>query len=868
MLSLNRRTAASALTVLTTLVCLATPATSSAVTTGAEVVLPPVYGNKAPSVGVVADSQAVAWVKDAYDSVQHSPRYFRYPGRDIADAGVTMRRDDLSLVGTQLTSTTPADGAVAVDLTTGDTTQLRPASYYESRLNIFLAGTGDGWLEKQYQAGYDRIVRTITAGRQSKSYPLPPMDGSPRQAIVRAVASDGDGAVIGASAFDGSASALDYLDFASGTYTSLGQESADAFAMDANTVLWTTAGQLHWLSRTDQSVGSQSLPFSRAGGLALSDGNVAVTLWDGHHWQLWSGPIGGDLQHVSSPLVGWSHVFPADGGDFAVGAGDDAATSGLYRYTPGTTSLGDAIVHFGATAPLGIEASSGRLLAALPTSAHTSTQRSVNASPDDTTVAASAPSTLVASSTNSLPPESSGGHSVRIERKKSGCSVVVQDATTVITRFDVECLAYSAIESGPYLLVTYTSVTDTHGVPDDGYGVVINLNTGEQLRVPETTALSGDLIAYFLRSGEIHVRNIVTGDDRVVRPAGLPADSAPRASGLILQMSGDWLFWSLPDLSDLNNAESKAVNLRTGTTIDVPLTTPSQQGSISEFELVDGAASWIDWNDRSVHLFDLSSGVDQVVGSAHTVYPNRDWLAMTDEFVAWVADDDTTHVLALNGISTDSPRYLGAVAPSAFSPDGDGSSDGYTPQMDASRPLSSWTLAVHSAKTDAVVRTLHGTAADGGVRPMWNGRNKDGKRVPDGTYTWTLTATSPVGQLRDVRGAHSPLTGRIRVDTRAPHADVRVPTVHAGAVKRGFPVRWTSSEVGSRFTVAVQIRSGHTGWSKRKPWRASTSATHARYRSSSAPYAVKHGRTFKFTVWATDVAGNRSKAGSIVVTIP
>ena len=869
--SRHRRSAA-ALSVLAALSVIATPGTSRAVATGAEVVLPPVYGDKAPSVGVVAGTEAVAWVKDAYDSVQHSPRYVVYGRSGTSDAGVTMRRDDLSLVGTQLTSTTPANGAVAVDLTTGDTTQLRPASYYDSGLNVFLAGTGDGWLEKQYQVGYDRIVHTVTAGRLGKTYPLPPMAGSPRQAMVRVPAADAAGAVVGASAFDGSAGALDYLDFASGTYTSMGQESVDAIGMDADTVVWTTAGLLHWLNRTDASTGSQPLPGSRAGGVAINQGNVAVTMWDGHHWQLWSGPLDGAVQQVSSSLVGWSQVFPADGGDFAVGAGDDATTSGLYRYSPGTNALGNAIVNFGASAPLGIEASSGRLLAALPVSAHTSTQRLVSASSNDTTVTASTPSTLVGSSTNPLPPDSSGGHSVRIERKKSGCSVVVQDATAVIARFDVGCLAYSAIESGQRLLITYTSDTDTNGDPNDGYGVVVDLNSGAQVRVPETTAFSGEWIAYYLRSGEIHLRNVVTGDDRVVRPAGLPADSKPRAGGMILRMSGDWLFWSLPDLSDLGNAESKAVNLRTGATIDVPLTTPAQQGSNSEFELVDGAASWIDWNDRSVHVFDLDSGRDQVVGTAHTVYPNRDWLAMTDEFVAWIADDDTTHVLALDGISADPPRDMGgAVAPSAFSPDGDGTADSYRPQIDASRPLSAWTLTVRNAKSDAVVRTLTGSAADGGVRPAWNGRDKAGKRVADGSYMWTLTATSPVGRLRDVHGARSPVTGRVRIDTRAPRAHVTAPTLHASAVKHGFPVRWSSTEAASLFTVSVQIRrheGGHDTWSTRKPWRTLTSAARGRYRSSSAPYAVKHGRTFKFTVWATDAAGNRSKPSALVVTIP
>jgi hypothetical protein len=855
--------------------CVGLPTASNAVTTGSEVVLPGVYGDTLPRVWAVGNAKAFAWVKDAYDDKQKAPLFYNYETGDVARAGVVMQQYDMNMSGAQLSSRTMANGSAAVDVNTGEVTTLR-ASY--ATLQYFLGGTGDGWLDVVYDygVGQDRVARTVLPNRTTTHYLLPKIGGElPDQADMESRAADPSGAVLLAKPYgDRSTGTLAYLDFATGLYTTLAGGSAAVnarVAMNGATVVWNSGGRLHWLDRTDLAAGRQDGPeVARVFSLAVSGSNVAVVGPEDGIFQAWSGPITGPLTKVTSDVRIGSPVMPRPNGAFAVEAGDTVRNFGIYRLAPSSTSLGDAIVTFGFSPPYGIDASGGRLVSVLPTKENTSTERLVTASGDDSTVTVSRAETLTETSRSQTPPDPSGGHSARLECRSYDCEVIVQDGDVVVARYDVPWLAYKVTESGQYLLVTVTSDTDTNGTLDDGFGIVIDTDTGERYRVPETTALYAHSVAYFKRSGEVRVRDVLTGDERVVRSEGLPEGvDHGRAGRTVVRMVGEWVFYAIPDSNGVAR-EAVAVNLRSGARVDVPMTASPSDGSHTEVELVDGVVSWIDPDDRSVHLYDLSTGLDEVVGIAHQSYPNRDWLAMADEFVAWVAQDDTTHVLALEGIATTEPRYLGGITAAAFSPDADGSLDAYRPQLDVTRPLSSWTLRVRRASTGVLVRTMTGKARRSAVRPVWDGRNKAGDRVADGRYVWSLTGSSAVGALRRSSGSSDAITGSVVVDTDAPKASISVAKPKASAVRDGLSLRWSSSEPRCRYTVWVSIQvqraDGSYRWSKAKRWLG-TSKTQKVY-DGSVPYAVKHGRTFRFQLRATDEAGNRSGKVETHVAVP
>jgi hypothetical protein len=194
-----------------------------------------------------------------------------------------------------------------------------------------------------------------------------------------------------------------------------------------------------------------------------------------------------------------------------------------------------------------------------------------------------------------------------------------------------------------------------------------------------------------------------------------------------------------------------------------------------------GVLAWID-ADENVHVFNLATGGDRVVGQAGP--PRRAiQLALTSEFVAWMDSADRVHLLPLGDVQAGTPRYLGAIETPDFSP----VEDQYDPQGETNRPLQSWTMTIRSAPTGVtsataqgpIVRTLKGSAKSGAVRPTWNGKDAGGTRVPDGVYTWSLTGTGPGGKLAVTTGGTKPISGTVRVDSRTPTPKLSLPRVAA-----------------------------------------------------------------------------------------
>ena len=103
----------------------------------------------------------------------------------------------------------------------------------------------------------------------------------------------------------------------------------------------------------------------------------------------------------------------------------------------------------------------------------------------------------------------------------------------------------------------------------------------------------------------------------------------------------------------------------------------------------------------------------------------------------------TTSPLAV--ISTDSPARVD-LRPAGSK---------YTGVWHLSKPAASWKLTIVSAASGKTVRTLTGGPAAGRISATWDGTGPDGRKVPTGTYRWTLTAppADHVGRSATVKGS-------------------------------------------------------------------------------------------------------------------
>ncbi|MFJ2911749.1 FG-GAP-like repeat-containing protein [Streptomyces sp. NPDC087228] len=74
----------------------------------------------------------------------------------------------------------------------------------------------------------------------------------------------------------------------------------------------------------------------------------------------------------------------------------------------------------------------------------------------------------------------------------------------------------------------------------------------------------------------------------------------------------------------------------------------------------------------------------------------------------------------------------------------------WKPRWWLSKPAGSWALTLKNKATGETVRTLSGGEARGLVTPSWDGKDAAGKYVPNGAYTWALTAKPADGVQADL----------------------------------------------------------------------------------------------------------------------
>lgn len=130
-----------------------------------------------------------------------------------------------------------------------------------------------------------------------------------------------------------------------------------------------------------------------------------------------------------------------------------------------------------------------------------------------------------------------------------------------------------------------------------------------------------------------------------------------------------------------------------------------------------------------------------------------------DEVLAWIGLDDQQARIAPNSAFVDPPKYLGnALVTGSFALGGT-----WSVEFPVSKALPTCELVVRSKLTGTVLRRLPCGASTGSARTTWDGRLADGRQVPRGSYSWTLTGSDADGALRWWTGNTAPIAGSVRI---------------------------------------------------------------------------------------------------------
>lgn len=127
--------------------------------------------------------------------------------------------------------------------------------------------------------------------------------------------------------------------------------------------------------------------------------------------------------------------------------------------------------------------------------------------------------------------------------------------------------------------------------------------------------------------------------------------------------------------------------------------------------------------------------------------------------VAWVTPT-AIKVAKVHGAGTSKPRLLGVLGGASFT-----AGKTWKLDVDATKPLKAGSLEIRDA-AGKLVRSISTTAtASGSLRGVaWNGRDAKGRKVPAGTFTWTLKADAAdrTGTLTSVTGLAA-VSGTVKV---------------------------------------------------------------------------------------------------------
>ncbi|KQZ88565.1 hypothetical protein ASD62_03795 [Phycicoccus sp. Root563] len=231
--------------------------------------------------------------------------------------------------------------------------------------------------------------------------------------------------------------------------------------------------------------------------------------------------------------------------------------------------------------------------------------------------------------------------------------------------------------------------------------------------------------------------------------------------------------------------------------------------------------------------------------------------------VAWVGNSDQQarvgSLPATLNAGKSKPRLLGLMGlPSVFAPNVSGQSTTWSPQIDLTKNLSSWSLVIKNSAGTAVRTLTGGTTTNASIRSaIWDGKSGAGVLQPNGSYTWTLTGVASDGSGSPVGiDGTSVIAGSLRMATQAPSAAMTNAALASSvSATTTAPVTWkaVSPAPGTTTSFEVQARVvtvSSTGTRTYGAWTAFSSGT-----AASKPYVATASSVRQFRVRAKDNFG-------------
>ncbi|MEU5810675.1 FlgD immunoglobulin-like domain containing protein [Streptomyces sp. NPDC047718] len=214
-----------------------------------------------------------------------------------------------------------------------------------------------------------------------------------------------------------------------------------------------------------------------------------------------------------------------------------------------------------------------------------------------------------------------------------------------------------------------------------------------------------------------------------------------------LQVNGDWFY----STCSAEGTGATAYHASSGKRIPLPFL-----GSLPTVRLGDGYL--VQQTVDGLRLYNLRSGTavkeHETAESPSPVGFGRGWAV--DAFggrLAYLDREDTLHVVGVTG-ATSPLAVIDQNLPATLDTRGAG---GRQARWWLSKPAASWNLVLRNKATGLSTAVRSGGEARGVIDLTWDGKDKAGRAVPNGTYEWTLTVVPADGQGSRVK-ATGPVT--------------------------------------------------------------------------------------------------------------
>ncbi|MCI3274940.1 FG-GAP-like repeat-containing protein [Streptomyces cylindrosporus] len=226
-------------------------------------------------------------------------------------------------------------------------------------------------------------------------------------------------------------------------------------------------------------------------------------------------------------------------------------------------------------------------------------------------------------------------------------------------------------------------------------------------------------------NGVVTARDLKTGTTTDTVSTGAPC--VPKE----LQTVGRWIYWSCGPTATAgvyDRTSKKSITVPSGEALlgdGYVVRHDTSAGALLLTAFADGTAT-------TRKIGDLAAGTSSLRGVTWTV----------DKFggpVAYVDADRRIHLVG-SGVATQQLSAVETEATDNTSESSAASSPWWQWRGLLSKPAASWTATLTSKTTGAVVRTLSGGEVAGNLTARWDTRDSKGALVPNGSYTFKLTA--------------------------------------------------------------------------------------------------------------------------------